>query len=26
LLPVYAHEGKDIEDLLPWNVELAKSR
>ena len=26
LLPIYAHEGKDIEDLLPWNVELAKSR
>jgi transposase len=22
LLPIYQHEGKDIEDLLPWNVEL----
>ncbi len=22
LLPIYEHEGKDIEDLLPWNVEL----
>lgn len=22
LLPIYQHEGKDIEDLLPWNIEL----
>ena len=22
LLPIYQHEGKYIEDLLPWNVEL----
>ena len=22
LLPIYQHEGKDIEDLLPWNVRL----
>jgi len=25
LLPIYEKEGKDIEDLLPWNVALAKS-
>jgi len=22
LLPIYQHEGKDIEDLLPWNTRL----
>lgn len=22
LFPIYQHEGKDIEDLLPWNVQL----
>lgn len=25
LLPIYEQDGKDIEDLLPWNVELDKS-
>ena len=25
LLPIYQHEGKDIEDLLPWNIKLAKN-
>ena len=25
LLPIYEKEEKDIEDLLPWNIALAKS-